>query len=112
MVRPVSIRSFIKVAYLSEDLSADFSGVLSMERSGDRERGLREALNGEELRKDDNERPCRRISCTARSLWNRAVNNITEVQLQCFIAYSRWLQLQLMPFPLTKPIRLHCFPKK
>lgn len=54
--------------HFSDILSMDRSGVRRMERSGEAGRGLREVLRGEELRSDEKDKPCLRISCTALSL--------------------------------------------
>lgn len=56
--------------HFSGKLSAERSGVRRMEeedRSGEEGRGLR----GEELRSEEKDTPCLRISCTALSLWRR-----------------------------------------
>lgn len=62
--------------HFSGILSMERSGVQRMERSGETGRGLREVLRGEELRKEEKDSPCLRISCTARSLMEK----ITAIQ--------------------------------
>lgn len=54
--------------HFSDVLSTERSGVRRMERSGEAGRGLREVLRGEELRSEEKDKPCLRISCTALSL--------------------------------------------
>ncbi len=54
--------------HFSGILSMECSDVRRMERSGEAGRGLREVLRGEELRSEEKDKPCLRISCTALSL--------------------------------------------
>lgn len=57
--------------HFSGILSMECSGVRRMERSGETGRGLREVLRGDELRKEEKDKPCLRISCTALSLMEK-----------------------------------------
>lgn len=54
--------------HFSGTLSTECSGVRRIERSGEAGRGLRDVLRGEELRSEEKDKPCLRISCTALSL--------------------------------------------
>lgn len=65
--------------HFSGVLSTERSGVRRMERSGEVGRGLREVLRGEELRSEEKDKPCLRISCTALSLpqKNKATHSST-----------------------------------
>lgn len=62
------VRSIVSVTHFSGDRSVERSGVRRMDRSGEGGRGLRDLLRGEELRSEEKDIPCLRISCTALSL--------------------------------------------